>query len=142
MSDDPHDLDRFVQAQASDWETARAELAEGRKRSHWIWHVFPQLATLGRSARARFYGIGSLEEARAYLADPVLGPRLVEATRLVCEAEGAAEDILGGVDAKKLRSSMTLFHRADPSEPVFRRALDRFYDGAEDPETLRRLGLG
>ena len=141
MSDDPHDLDRFVKAQAADWETARAELAAGRKTSHWIWYVFPQLAGLGRSARARFYGVGSLEEAQAYLADPVLGPRLVEATRLVCEAEGSAEDILGGIDAKKLRSSMTLFHRADPSEPVFRRALDRFYGGAEDPETLRLLGL-
>ena len=132
---DPHDLERFVAAQTRDWPVARAELAAGRKRSHWIWYVFPQLAALGRSPTAKFYGIGSLDEARAYVAHPVLGPRLVEAARLVAAAEGSAAAILGEVDAKKLRSSMTLFRRASPGEPAFAAVLDRFYSGAEDPAT-------
>jgi Uncharacterized conserved protein len=137
--DDPYDLDRFVAAQARDWDRARAELAAGRKTSHWIWHVFPQLRDLGRSPTARRYGIGSLDEARAYRAHPTLGPRLVEATRLVCAAEGSAEAILGGIDALKLRSSMTLFRRADTEEPAFEAALARFFDDEEDPATLALL---
>lgn len=136
---DPHDLERFVAAQSSDWPVARAELAAGRKRSHWIWYVFPQLAALGRSPTAKFYGVGSLDEARAYAAHPVLGPRLVEAARLVAAAAGSAAEILGEVDAKKLRSSMTLFRRAAPNEPVFSMVLDRFYGGAEDPATVALL---
>ncbi|HEX5146495.1 MAG TPA: DUF1810 domain-containing protein [Conexibacter sp.] len=133
------DLRRFVDAQDADGTYARAlgELRAGRKQTHWMWFVFPQLAGLGRSATAQRYAIDSLAEARAYLAHPVLGPRLRECTRaLLCApADRSAVDVLGEVDALKLRSSMTLFARADPGEPLFRQALERFHDGAFDAET-------
>ena len=103
------DLDRFTSAQASVYDQALAELHHGRKSSHWMWFVFPQIAGLGRSDTARFYAIRDAAEARAYLANPVLGPRLYEATAAVTSATGSAEAILGGIDAIKLRSSMTLF---------------------------------
>jgi uncharacterized protein (DUF1810 family) len=106
-----------------------------------MWFVFPQLAGLGASPTARFFAIGSLEEARAYLAHPVLGPRLREAAEAALTAPaGSADALLGGIDARKLRSSMTLFLRAAPEEPLFRRVLDRWYDGAVDPATDRLLG--
>ncbi|HEV7574773.1 MAG TPA: DUF1810 domain-containing protein [Caldimonas sp.] len=138
---DPHDLRRFVEAQAPVYAQARDELAAGRKRSHWMWFVFPQLRGLGRSAMAHRYGIASRAEAEAYLAQPLLGARLLECTRLMLAArEGAsALEILGAPDDLKLRSSMTLFAAvAAPGSP-FAAALDRFFDGRADPATLRLL---
>jgi uncharacterized protein (DUF1810 family) len=138
---DPHALARFVAAQdaGGTYAAALAELRAGRKRSHWMWFVFPQVAGLGRSGMAQRYAIGSLDEARAYLAHPVLGPRLHEcAQALLALPTTSAEAVLGGVDAMKLRSSMTLFALAAPEEPVFRQVLERFFGGEEDPETTRR----
>jgi uncharacterized protein (DUF1810 family) len=133
------DLERFVRAQddGGTYERALEELRLGRKQSHWIWFVFPQLAELGRSEMARRYAIRSLEEARAYLAHPVLGPRLIEAAKAAtCAPAGrSAEDVFGPVDAMKLRSSMTLFLRACPGEPAFAAVLDRWWAGAPDPVT-------
>lgn len=141
MSDDPHDLARFVSAQDGGvYERALAELRAGRKSSHWMWVVFPQIAGLGHSRLARHYAIGSLEQARAYLAHPVLGPRLVECARALLGVTGrGAEQILGDVDALKLRSSMTLFARADPDQAAFGAVLDRYYGGEPDPATEQRL---
>ena len=130
------ELDRFVRAQAPVYDEVLAELRQGRKTSHWMWFVFPQFAGLGRSETARYYAIGSLDEARAYLAHPVLGPRLRECARLLLAVEErTAESILGPIDALKLRSSMTLFLRADPDVPLFRRVLDRFYASLPDEAT-------
>ena len=135
------DLDRFVQAQAGTYESALRELRDGRKTGHWIWFIFPQVAGLGRSEVSRFYAIESLGEAQAYLAHPVLGPRLRECAAALLSVPGrTAERILGGIDALKVRSSMTLFHRAAPDEPIFRQVLDRFYGGVEDELTIERLG--
>ena len=141
MTDDL-DPERFVTAQAGGvHERALDELRTGRKRSHWMWFVFPQLAGLGRSEMAERYAIPSLTAARAYLAHPVLGARLREAARAVLEVQGrSAEAILGETDARKLRSSMTVFAWADPAEPVFRDVLARYFDGEEDQRTLERLG--
>lgn len=136
------DLDRFVSAQDSGgtYDAALAELRRGRKESHWMWFVFPQVAGLGRSPTARHYAIGSLAEARAYLAHPMLGPRLRECSAALLDVQGrTAVQILGGIDAHKLRSSMTLFHRADPDAEVFRRVLEKYYDGEADPATDARL---
>jgi uncharacterized protein (DUF1810 family) len=135
------DLQRFIDAQAGAYDGALRELRAGHKTGHWIWFIFPQLAGLGRSEMSRFYGIASLDEARAYLADPVLGPRLLECVTAVLEAPGRSpEAILGSVDAMKLRSSVTLFARADGAEPCFSAVLERFYDGEPDPATDRLLG--
>jgi uncharacterized protein (DUF1810 family) len=142
---DPHRLERFVAAQdeASAYERAVAELRAGRKRGHWMWFVFPQVAGLGSSAMSRAYAISSLAEARAYLAHPVLGPRLVACARTLAERPGrSATEVLGEIDAIKLRSSMTLFARAAPDEPVFRQVLARHFGGAYDEETDRRLPPG
>jgi uncharacterized protein (DUF1810 family) len=137
---DPFDLERFVGAQDAVIEDALAELRSGRKTGHWIWFVFPQMAGLGSSPTSRFYAIDSLVEARAYLAHPVLGPRLLAAVDAVLSVRGGtAVDILGDVDARKLRSSATLFHRADPGEPRFPAVLERFFDGETDPATDRLL---
>jgi uncharacterized protein (DUF1810 family) len=139
---DPYELDRFVAAQDSGGTYGRAvaELRAGRKTGHWMWFVFPQIAGLGLSATSRRYAISSLEEARAYLRHDVLGPRLRECAGVVAATTGrSAEDIFGGVDAQKLRSSMTLFLRADPDEPAFAKVLERYYGGVPDPETDRRL---
>ncbi|MDQ0475188.1 DUF1810 domain-containing protein [Labrys wisconsinensis] len=139
MTDDPFDLERFVTAQVGSYDTALQELRAGRKRSHWMWFVFPQLRGLGLSATARFYGIGSLAEARAYREHPVLGPRLVATTQAMLQHRGfSAHAILGSPDDLKFRSSMTLFARLDPAGP-FRAALDAFYAGEEDGATLRLL---
>ncbi len=133
------DLERFVTAQRGTYDAALAELGAGRKRGHWMWFVFPQIAGLGFSSTAQHYAISGLDEARAYLAHPVLGPRLVEAaTALLGRPGGDPVAVVGSVDALKLRSSMTLFARAS-DEPAFRQVLDRFYDGAEDDATLTRL---
>jgi uncharacterized protein (DUF1810 family) len=139
---DPHDLERFVAAQddRGTYDAALAELRAGRKTSHWMWFVFPQIAGLGHSPMARRYAIASLEEARAYLAHPVLGPRLVEAARALAALTGrSAREVLGDTDAMKLRSSMTLFARAAPEEPVFARVLEVYFQGSEDEATLARI---
>jgi uncharacterized protein (DUF1810 family) len=143
MSDDPFDLARFVRAQDDGvYQRALAELLAGRKSSHWMWFVFPQLAGLGHSPTAQFYAIGSLAEARAYLAHPALGPRLVRCAAALRDLDGqrSAERILGGIDAAKLRSSMTLFARAAPDEPVFAAVLERYFGGVPDPATDALLG--
>jgi uncharacterized protein (DUF1810 family) len=136
------DLQRFVDAQDGDHDRALAELRAGEKRSHWMWFVFPQLAGLGRSAMAQQYAISSLDEARAYLDHPVLGARLRECTRAVLDAvPRSAEQIFGGIDAVKLRSSMTLFARAaGPDETLFTDVLAAYFDGAADPLTTQKLG--
>ncbi|HMI82297.1 MAG TPA: DUF1810 domain-containing protein [Solirubrobacterales bacterium] len=139
---DSHDLERFVATQDEDgtYGRALAELRAGRKTSHWMWFVFPQIAGLGQSEMSRRYAISSLEEARAYLAHPVLGPRLVEcAHALLGHDDRSAQEILGAIDAIKLRSSMTLFARADPGEPVFAQVLERYFDGEADEATLQYL---
>ena len=134
-----HDLDRFVMAQDGIYPRALAELQRGAKRSHWMWFIFPQIAGLGQSAMARTYAIAGADEAKAYLAHPVLGLRLIEVTQAVTAAAGSAETILGGIDAVKLRSSMTLF-AAIADDPVpYRAALDRFFDGEDDGATLDLL---
>ncbi len=137
---DPFDLDRFVRAQDPVLDRVRRELGEGRKRSHWMWFVFPQLSGLGHSAMAMRYGIGSLDEARAYLAHPVLGPRLVECTGLVNKVEGrSVHQIFGSPDDLKFHSSMTLFAAADPEALAFRGALGKHFGGALDALTVEML---
>lgn len=138
---DDHDLNRFVAAQRDTFDSAIAELRAGRKTSHWMWFVFPQIAGLGSSATARHYAIRDIEEARAYLAHPLLGPRLRAAAAAILAAPGSAEAILGPVDAMKLRSSMTLFAAAEAEDRIFAQVLDRLYAGRPDAETLRRLGM-
>ncbi|PZF04050.1 DUF1810 domain-containing protein [Curtobacterium sp. MCLR17_040] len=141
QADDPFDLDRFVRAQQGVYDLALDELRRGRKSSHWMWFVFPQLAGLGRSATAVRYAITGVDEARAYLTHPVLGPRLLTATDVAHHAPARSADaLLGGIDAVKLRSSMTLFARVATGPQPFVAVLDRWYDGAEDPATLRLLG--
>jgi uncharacterized protein (DUF1810 family) len=142
VADDPFDLERFIAAQDEDgtYGRALAELRRGRKTSHWMWFIFPQLAGLGRSATSRRYAIGSLEEARAYLRHPLLGARLLECAGVVAAARPGAEAIFGDVDAQKLQSSMTLFVRAAPEEPVFARILHRHFGGIPDAATDDLLG--
>ena len=135
------DLDRFVDAQDGTYEQALGELRRGRKTGHWMWWIFPQVAGLGRSSTAAAYAVADLDEASAYLRHEVLGPRLLTCCRALLDLEDvSAEHVLGSVDAMKLRSSMTLFAHADPSEPVFREVLERFYDGDEDERTVQLLG--
>ena len=139
---DGDDLERFVAAQDEDgtYDRALAELRAGAKRTHWMWFVLPQIAGLGSSPTARHYAVRSLDEARAYLAHPVLGRRLRETAAVVRDAPAAdAAALLGPVDAQKLRSSMTLFARAAPGEPVFQDVLDRWFDGAADAATDERI---
>jgi uncharacterized protein (DUF1810 family) len=136
------DLERFVEAQdgGGTYERALAELRAGRKQSHWIWFVFPQIEGLGRSPTARAYAIASLPEARAYLDHPVLGPRLRESAEALLGLDtDDAEAVMGPIDAVKLRSSMTLFARADPTDDRFTSMLRKFYGGQEDEATLARL---
>jgi uncharacterized protein (DUF1810 family) len=137
---DPFDLNRFVEAQAPVYGSVVDELREGRKRSHWMWFVFPQIRGLGGSPMAARYGISSLEEARAYLRHDVLGPRLRECVRLVNEVQGrTVSEIFGSPDDLKLRSSMTLFARATDDNEDFTALLDKYYDGEHDKLTLARL---
>lgn len=139
---DPYDLQRFVSAQNAAYADALAEIRAGRKRSHWMWYVFPQLAGLGRSSTAQFYGIGTLDEARAYLAHPVLGPRLLEIALAVVDSPvRSATALFGSPDDLKLRSSATLFARASAGESVFERVLAKYFDGRPDPKTLALLGV-
>jgi uncharacterized protein (DUF1810 family) len=141
-TDDPYDLQRFVAAQdaGGTYEHAVAELRAGRKTSHWMWFVFPQIAGLGYSPTSRTYAITSLAEARAYLAHPVLGPRLIESAAILAGLpDRTAEQIFGEVDALKLGSSMTLFMHAAPGEPVFRQVLDQYFGGIPDSVTEQRI---
>jgi uncharacterized protein (DUF1810 family) len=143
--EDPYGLDRFVRAQEGVYDTALSELRAGRKTTHWMWFVFPQIAGLGRSDMARRYAIRSLEEARTYLRHPLLGPRLTAAASILADElpdapNVTAEGVMGGVDAAKLRSSMTLFQLA-AAEPrsVFERVLDRYFAGELDAATIERV---
>jgi uncharacterized protein (DUF1810 family) len=141
-TDDPFDLERFVAAQNAGGTYGRAvrELQQGQKTSHWMWFIFPQIAGLGHSPVAREFAISSLQESQAYVRHPELGSRLIECTRLVARTQGrTAEQIFGGIDAKKLRSSMTLFLRAAPGEALFSQVLDRYFDGEADDATDRLL---
>jgi uncharacterized protein (DUF1810 family) len=141
LNSDPFNLERFVAAQRPVYGGVVEELRRGRKTSHWIWFIFPQIAGLGQSAMSQRYAIGSLAEARAYLGHPILGARLRESAVLLLETPGrTAEEILGSIDARKVRSSLTLFHRAAPEEPVFVAVLDRFFDGVPDAATDALLG--
>jgi uncharacterized protein (DUF1810 family) len=135
-----HDLERFVLAQQGVYDGVLDELRRGRKVGHWIWFIFPQIVGLGYSAMSQRYAISSLDEARAYLAHPILGSRLRECAAIVLATTGrTALEIFGSTDAMKLRSSVTLFHRAAPDEPVFAQVLERFYDGRADDATDARL---
>jgi uncharacterized protein (DUF1810 family) len=139
---DPYDLQRFVAAQdaGGTYDRAAAELRGGRKESHWIWFIFPQVAGLGYSHASRTYAISSLAEARAYLAHPVLGPRLIESAAILTGLPGrTAQQVFGEIDAAKLRSSMTLFMRAAPAEPVFGQVLGQYFHGSPDPATEERI---
>lgn len=137
---DPHDLRRFVDAQAPDFERALAEIAGGRKRSHWMWYVFPQLAGLGSSPTSERYGIRSLAEAQAYLDHPLLGPRLEACGEALLHVDGrSAHEIFGSPDDLKLRSCATLFAQISPAGSVFHRILERYFDGETDQRTLRLL---
>lgn len=137
-----HALSRFEQAQRKSYERALDEVRAGEKRTHWMWYVFPQIAGLGQSAMSQEFAIRSLDEARSYLAHPVLGARLreISGALLDLEAGRSAKQIFGTTDAMKLRSSMTLFVRADPQELVFQQVLDRYFDGATDRTTDALLG--
>lgn len=141
MDTDTFNLRRFLDAQRDAYPTALAELRRGRKQSHWIWFVLPQLKGLGSSGMAERYGISGLAEARAYLAHPVLGARLTECVEAILQHRGVPADvILGDLDALKFRSCLTLFAQADPSSPLFARALAQCFGGATDPRTLALLG--
>jgi uncharacterized protein (DUF1810 family) len=141
LAPDPFELARFVSAQAPVWDAVRAELQAGRKQTHWMWFIFPQLAALGRSATARHYGLSGLDEAKAYLAHPLLGGRLREACQLLLAVDGSlsATEIFGPVDAMKLRSSLTLFAAASAQGDVFTRCLQCYFSGEADPLTLAQL---
>jgi len=139
--DDPHDLERFVAAQARVYPHALEELRQGHKRGHWMWFVFPQIAGLGSSPTSRFYAIGSLDEARAYLEHGLLGERLGQCVQALMAHEAlSAHDILGSPDDAKLRSSLTLFAAAAQDPTPFEAALARFFSGEGDPLTLSRIG--
>jgi uncharacterized protein (DUF1810 family) len=139
--DDAFEMSRFVQAQEHAYAQAVDELVDGRKTSHWMWFVFPQLRGLGQSPMAMRFGIASLEEARAYLAHPVLGPRLKECVRLALRIEGSSiNDIFGSPDDLKFRSCVTLFHCAAPQDTLFEDALRKYFGGRPDPRTLQLLG--
>jgi uncharacterized protein (DUF1810 family) len=141
--DDLYDLDRFVRAQEGDHDRALAEIASGRKRSHWMWYVFPQIAGLGASPMSKQYAIRSVEEAEAYLRHLTLGPRLVACAEDAHGLEGrSAREVFGPPDDAKLRSSATLFARVSPEGSVFHRLLDRYFDGVPDEKTLALLGEG
>jgi uncharacterized protein (DUF1810 family) len=140
---DPHQLQRFVDAQDADatFQHAVDELQRGQKTSHWMWFIFPQIRGLGQSPTSRFYAISSLEKAREYLLHPILGPRLLECAHVVAATEHkTARDIFGGIDAQKLQSSMTLFMRAAPTEAVFPLVLNRYFEGRPDAATDELIG--
>ena len=140
--EDPFKLSRFVEAQAKDYSRALAELRAGEKHTHWIWYVLPQLRGLGSSSMAISYGIGSAQEAEAYLAHPVLGPRLRECVAAMNALDGlSAVQVLGQIDAAKFRSCLTLFRSVDPKDAVFGEALDKFFAGVPDEKSLVLLNV-
>ena len=135
-------LDRFLDAQRGDYAAALAEVRRGRKTSHWMWYIFPQIAGLGQSSTARYYSIRDLEEAREYYAHPVLGQRLREISGALLDLRGSDPvAVFGGIDSMKLKSSMTLFAVAAPDDPIFQQVLDKYYGGEQDALTLRSLGV-
>ena len=137
---DPFNLQRFVDAQTPVWDDVRAELEQAAKRTHWMWFVFPQLAALGRSSAAKFYGISGADEARAYLEHPLLGPRLFECCGVLLKLTGvSARQVFGDVDAMKLRSCLTLFEAVSSTTPIFKDCLDRYFGGKRDPLTMQFL---
>jgi uncharacterized protein (DUF1810 family) len=140
VTDDPFNLSRFVSAQARDYEIAREELRNGRKRTHWIWYIFPQIDGLGYSANSKFYAIKSKAEAQKYLEHPLLGVRLVECANILLKLEGrSASEIFGSPDDLKLKSSMTLFAAVQSQEPAFARVLDKYFQGKRDITTIEIL---
>ena len=135
-------LDRFLDAQRGDYAAALAEVRRGRKTSHWMWYIFPQIAGLGQSSTARYYSIRDLEEAREYYSHPVLGQRLREISGALLDLRGSDPvAVFGGIDSMKLKSSMTLFAVAAPDDPLFQQVLDKYYGGEQDTLTLRILGV-
>lgn len=142
MADDPFHLDRFLKAQEDDYEFALAEIRAGEKRSHWIWYIFPQIDVLAFSSTSKYYAIKSLEEARAYLAHPILGQRLLACMEALLEVrDRSAAEIFGFPDDLKVRSCATLFAQAAVAPSIFDRVLDKYYGGERDPRTLALLGL-
>ena len=142
-SADPYNLSRFVNAQEDDYEQALSELRDGQKRSHWIWYTFPQIDGLAFSSTSKRYAIKSVEEARAYLDHPILGPRLLECAGALLRVEGrSATEVLGSPDDMKLRSCATLFASVLPAGSVFDRLLEKYYRGERDSKTLQLLGIG
>jgi len=140
-SDDPYDLTRFVRAQENQYEQALSEIRSGRKRTHWMWYIFPQIDGLALSSTSKHYSVKSLEEAKAYLEHPILGPRLLECAEAVVRAEGrSATEIFGAPDDLKLRSCATLFACVSPRNSVFDRLLTKYYRGERDGKTLQLLG--
>ncbi len=136
------DLQRFLDAQERDFETALSEIRGGRKRSHWMWYIFPQIAGLGFSETSRFYAVKDKQEAEDYLRHPVLGKRLVEISNALLEIEGkTANQIFGSPDDAKLKSSMTLFGALENTNPVFQEVLDKYFVGAKDEKTLKLIGV-
>lgn len=133
-----YNLNRFIEAQNRDYDIALAEIRAGKKVSHWMWYIFPQLKGLGRSSTSEYYGLSGIKEAQAYLSDPILKARLIEITdAVIAHKDKSAEEIFGGIDAKKLRSCMTLFSTAAPDIPVFDAVLEQFFHGVPDRNTLR-----
>lgn len=133
-----YNLNRFIEAQNRDYDIALAEIRAGKKVSHWMWYIFPQLKGLGRSSTSEYYGLSGIKEAQAYLSDPILKARLIEITdAVIAHKDKSAEEIFGGIDAKKLRSCMTLFSTAAPDIPVFEAVLEQFFHGVPDRNTLR-----
>ncbi len=141
-TDDPYNLGRFLQAQEGDYQQALSEIRAGRKRSHWMWYIFPQFDGLGFSSTSKWYAIKSVAEAEAYLAHPILGPRLVECCEAALGVEGlSAAEVFGSPDDMKLRSCATLFAAVSPAGSVFERVLGKYFGGARDERTLRFMGL-
>lgn len=141
-TEDPYDLNRFVRAQQDDFPQALAEITAGKKRTHWMWYVFPQFDGLASSSTSKYYAIKSIDEARAYLQHPVLGPRLLECAEAALRVEGrSAREIFGSPDDLKLKSSATRFACVAPPGSVFDRLLDKYYQGERDGKTLRLLGI-
>jgi uncharacterized protein (DUF1810 family) len=140
VKSDPFNLRRFREAQAGVFETALAELKRGQKSTHWMWYIFPQIEGLGNSAMTHKFSVKSLEEAREYLSDPVLGGRLIECVEAILSVEGrTAAEIMGHPDDKKLKSSMTLFEAASPANPIFGQVLEKYFGGERDQKTLSLL---
>lgn len=141
-NDDPHNLSRFIEAQDRDYDRAFSEISSGKKRSHWMWYIFPQFAGLGSTSTSKHYAIKSPDEAKAFLAHPILGPRLLECAKAVVDVQGrSANQIFGSPDDLKLRSCATLFACVSPPGSVFHRLIAKYYGGAFDDRTLRLLGI-